>query len=74
MNNAERILNNSARELALKDLSSVFTKWMMEMGMFSTCLNCFHWHDKNEICKKFNQRPPAKVIVCGCEHHTDIPF
>ena len=28
-----------------------------------------------ETCGKFNVRPPAKVIVCGCsEHEDDIPF
>lgn len=74
INNAARILGNQVREEALKDLSSIFTKWMMEMGMFNTCLNCGHWQDNPEMCLKFKQRPPAKIIVVGCSEHTDIPF
>ena len=39
-----------------------------------SCLQCLHWDDKKEICKTFNQRPPAKVIVEGCKYHDFIPF
>jgi hypothetical protein len=38
-----------------------------------TCLNCDNF--KNELCTLANQRPPAKIIVFGCDSHSDeIPF
>lgn len=39
-----------------------------------SCLQCMHWKYKEEICKKFKQRPPAKIIVNGCQYHDFIPF
>lgn len=39
-----------------------------------SCLQCMHWKENKEICEKFNQRPPAKVIVNGCQYHDFIPF
>jgi len=73
---AEKIMHLKARETALNQLSRLFVQEMMELGMFRTCINCKHWIDGNEICEKFNERPPAKVIVVGCEAHedSDIPF
>ena len=43
---------------------------------FQSCINCNFFSDK-EICSIFNARPPAKVIVHGCERWEDkdeIPF
>lgn len=37
--------------------------------MTRTCLNCEHWAENSEICNLVNQRPPASVIVSGCEKH-----
>jgi hypothetical protein len=41
-----------------------------------TCLTCDHFREhKGEVCAKFNQRPPAKIIAFGCEHYeNEIPF
>lgn len=38
---------------------------------YKNCLNCTHWNEANEICGKFNSRPPAEVIVYSCEFHED---
>ena len=41
-----------------------------------SCINCDHF-DKDEKCKLFDARPPAKIIVSGCEKWQDkdlIPF
>ena len=73
-NKAARILNDPIRADALKDLAKVFADWMLEMGMFTSCINCGYWDDKKELCTKFKQRPPAKIIVKGCDSHMDIPF
>jgi len=71
---AELILTDKIRLEAMKNLSSLLTDYMMDIGMFRTCLNCAYWNEKNETCQYYKQKPPAKVIVCGCETHTDIPF
>lgn len=40
-----------------------------------SCLNCIHFNEKSELCGRCNQRPPARIIVLGCEQHEDeIPF
>ena len=48
--------------------------------LFQSCLVCEHFGE-NEICKQFNVRPPARIIVFGCvkfeeSSHIDgdIPF
>ena len=47
-----------------------FKHWVIDQS----CLQCLHWKEKEEICGLFKQRPPAKVIVVGCEKHEFIPF
>lgn len=44
---------------------------------YRTCLNCFHFIEKDENCKMYNARPPARIIAYGCKSHDDndnIPF
>lgn len=49
-------------------------KMLKNWAQDRSCLQCMHWKELKEICEKFNVRPPAKVIVNGCEHHDFIPF
>ncbi len=49
--------------------------------MFESCLVCEHFETDTESCKMFNVRPPARIIVFGCEKFKesdnpdmDIPF
>lgn len=45
--------------------------------LMRTCLTCHHWQEQAEVCKKYNARPPAKVIANGCADYNDsyeIPF
>ncbi len=45
-----------------------------------TCINCLNWSQNpaNEyqyICLLNNQPPPPRIIIVGCDKHTDIiPF
>lgn len=40
-----------------------------------TCLNCEYFDEPNELCGKWNARPPARIIATGCaDHQDDIPF
>lgn len=44
---------------------------------YKNCLNCLSWNEGAELCKKFNARPPAEIIVYSCPDHEDndeIPF
>ena len=40
-----------------------------------TCLNCTQFNEATELCGRCNMRPPARIIVSGCDQHEDeIPF
>jgi hypothetical protein len=48
--------------------------------LFQSCIVCEHFQE-NEVCKTFNVRPPARIIVFGCSKYKegdrpddDIPF
>lgn len=77
---AERILSDETRSDAMNKLALILARHMDEMGMFKSCCNCEHWlegppDNKLQICGKYQMRPPTKVIVCGCDDHSDnIPF
>lgn len=65
-------------------------KLLVERGVLPSCVNCELWGENanhalklkpnpqlhpNEVCTLWGQRPPAKVIVVGCDRHVpDIPF
>lgn len=69
-------LQSKLAQLVTEILSEVTPKNMM----FNSCLICEHFQE-NEICKMFNVRPPARIIVFGCEKFkesdsldNEIPF
>lgn len=44
---------------------------------FQTCLNCMFWKHTEDICGKYNAKPPAEIIVFSCPDYKDdgeIPF
>lgn len=49
-------------------------RFMVEKGVLSTCLTCRNWHKEDETCGSAGARPPAEVIVFGCNQWDDIPF
>jgi hypothetical protein len=53
-----------------EELIKTFKRWAQDRS----CLQCMHWNEIKEVCKKFNERPPAKTIVNGCKFHDFIPF
>lgn len=60
---------NQQREHIIKLQTSLITS-----GQIPTCTNCDHFK-KDELCWKYNMRPPAEVIVVGCLYHMPtIPF
>lgn len=77
---AERILTDNVRRDLISKLALGITNWMDETGLFKSCLNCEHWiegppDNRQQLCGLYKMRPPTKVIVCGCDSHSDnIPF
>ncbi len=66
---------------AYYDLQSIIADGLARIAaenhIYRSCINCFNFNEKNELCKLANQRPPAKVIVFGCRMWDDkdgIPF
>jgi len=44
---------------------------------YQSCLNCFFFNEKEELCNKYKMRPPARIIAFGCPDYSDvieIPF
>lgn len=59
---------NQQREHIMK-----LQKSLVDSGQIPTCTNCDYFGD--EICLKFNIKPPSGVIVIGCVYHMpSIPF
>jgi hypothetical protein len=50
-------------------------KKMVNNGLLPSCINCIEWIKKEEMCGKYNVRPPVEIIVYGCESwDMGIPF
>ena len=41
-------------------------------GILESCISCKNFHEQSEICKKYRQKPPARVIAFGCKEYDDI--
>lgn len=43
--------------------------------LMRTCVTCDFFDEDTEQCRKWNARPPAKVIAYGCDQYLEeIPF
>lgn len=65
-------LNNKIKQA----VNDVITKADYRDIPFQTCIMCKNFNE-NEICAKYNVRPPARIIVFGCQlfdDGQDIPF
>lgn len=72
---------NTKPQLRDYSLNLVIDAYLREAGnngIQKSCLSCKHFAEqKGEVCLKFNQRPPARVLVLSCQHYeddNDIPF
>lgn len=39
---------------------------------FQSCLTCTHFTENTQFCKRWDARPPPRVIVYGCDEYDDI--
>lgn len=71
---------DQVRVHAMNKLAQALVESAMHGGLLRSCLNCEFWNEGPETCNfnhpdMYKKRPPAKVIVVGCQYHTDnIPF
>lgn len=45
--------------------------------LVQTCITCTEFNEQSEFCRKYNARPPARVIAYGCPSYfneEEIPF
>lgn len=62
-------MNLARQELKKKQLEEI------RGGKVITCTNCEDFDIKLDICTRWNMKPPATVIVVGCDNWMDdIPF
>lgn len=76
------------RRLAKIEISSKLAQLLVEVikdvtpsnMLFQSCIVCEHFGE-DEICKQYNIRPPARIIVFGCKNFEessnidgDVPF
>lgn len=61
---------------ALNDQGSLGAAW--PNGIIQSCISCDHFRENyGELCELAKVRPPARVIVFGCEKYADdqdVPF
>lgn len=46
-------------------------------GVTQSCISCTTFAERDELCTRWNARPPARVIAFGCndyQDNEDIPF
>ena len=58
----------------IQTLAALIFEKLESEGFLDNCLNCMYWNNEKDLCNKFKERPPARVIVNGCEFHDVIPF
>jgi hypothetical protein len=48
---------------------------IIRLSHWCSCINCDYWLKAEELCDRYKVRPPANVIVTGCNTWTDeVPF
>lgn len=71
----EKIMTHKEKEETRKASLDVAHGEMIRTLLFRSCLNCAAWDHKNDKCADFDVKPPAPIIVYGCEAwEMDIPF
>lgn len=75
-------INQNFREDANRTLSELL-KCAIRLAnakpelVIKNCISCNFWNEQKEICNKYQQKPPARVIAFGCPDYLDmdeIPF
>jgi hypothetical protein len=67
------------REDRIYEMRQHLYDWLVSYhpSLMRTCMTCVHFQESNEVCKRYNLRPPARVIAYGCKDYMneeEIPF
>ena len=65
------------RQNVYLELQSDLVRLIANSRAYQNCLNCQHWSNERDLCKKFNAKPPTEIIVYSCPEYIDdenIPF
>lgn len=69
--------NTNRLLIELRELSATLEKTPAE-ELHVSCVNCTNWHQIEEYCMKYQQRPPARIIAFACPDwfnlDEDVPF
>lgn len=64
------------RNLASDAMFKLLREIKVVDGLNQSCISCENFDESKELCKKFNARPPARIIALSCDSYIDIhiPF
>lgn len=67
------------REDKMYDMRNHLADWLKAYhpDLMRTCLTCLEFNEGGEFCRKYQARPPARVIAYGCPSYfcdEEIPF
>lgn len=55
-------------------LTTEIHRYLVDNRSCASCLTCYHFDAKTEVCAPAGSRPPAEVIVYGCPQWDGVPF
>lgn len=48
--------------------------WLVQNARIGrSCIKCTQFEESTEICRLAGSRPPARIIVLGCEKYSEEP-
>lgn len=74
---------NSAKNSTIRRMAQVMAEALFEhmeqnphsvRAIWPDCTTCLNWDSNYELCKLNGCRPPAHIIVNGCECYDTIPY
>ena len=58
-----------------KGLEAAILAVVREAQLGKCCITCDYFKETEELCKRYDVRPPARVIALGCSsYEPEIPF
>ena len=69
------IMTESEKEECRRASLDIAHGEMIRMFLFRSCINCSNWQHEKDKCGKYDEKPPATIIVYGCDDwDIDLPF
>lgn len=65
----KKLLVVTKEKKAFNENVSNYQREVIHSLMWNSCINCGNFNKQNELCNKFSARPPAEIIVVGCDEY-----